>query len=290
MLNIVNLNKSFGSFRVLRDLNWSIPEGQIIGLIGSNGAGKSTLLRCITHVYDYESGHIQLDGKDIKEHQEKIFFVSDEPFYVNRFTTKEMTGFYKSFYPDFDERDYMRLLELFHFDQMKPIHEMSKGLKRQCMLILALSCQPDFLFLDESFDGLDPMMRLTLKRELIKRVEENGISVVISSHNIRELEDICDGMALLENHQIQFMKTLDELSNSYHKVQYGYKEAADPAWFSALPLLKYEVNNKIAMVFYKGEEATELLNKTSPILVNPLPLSMEEIFVVEMEAIHNEKD
>lgn len=288
MLNIVNLNKSFDQFRVLRDLNWSIPEGQIIGLIGSNGAGKSTLLRCISNVYSYDSGTIEINGKDVQEHREKMFFVSDEPFYVNRFTTREMTGFYQSMYPDFDDRDYLRLVELFHFDQTKPIHMLSKGLKRQSMLILALSCQPEYLLLDESFDGLDPMMRLTLKRELIRRVEENGISVVISSHNIRELEDICDGMALIENHSIQFTKTLEELSNSYHKVQLGYREAANPAWFADLPLLKFEVNNKIVTVFYKGDEATALLEQTKPVLINPLPLSMEEIFVVEMEAIHYE--
>ena len=140
--------------------------------------------------------------------------------------------------------------------------------------------------MDESFDGLDPMMRLTLKRELIRLVSEEKISVVISSHNIRELEDICDGMALLENRSIVFTQTLDELNHNYHKVQLGYREKPDPALFAGMPLLNYEINNKIVTVTYKGQEAASLLRKTGAILTNPMPISMEEIFVAEMEAKH----
>ncbi len=288
MLSITDLHKRFDDFEVLKSLDWTVPQGQIIGLIGSNGAGKSTLLRCITNVYDIDSGTILLDGRPIDQGRERVFFVSDEPFYVNRFNTRMMKGFYRSFYPLFDDRTYQRLIDIFKFDEKKPIHLLSKGLKRQCMLILALSCQPDLLLMDESFDGLDPMMRLTLKRELIRLVEENGISVVISSHNIRELEDICDGMALLENRTIAFTNTLEELNQNYHKVQLGYKEAPEPQTFINMPLLSYEISNKIVTVVYKGDQAKPLLDQTGPILVNPLPLSMEEIFVVEMEAKHEQ--
>lgn len=284
MLNIRDLSKRFDKFQVLENLDWDIPDGKIIGLIGSNGAGKSTLLRCISQVYEYEKGAVFYDGEPMEEHMDKLFFVSDEPFYFNRFTCKEMKNFYKSFYARFDEDYYAKLLQLFHFNENKPINQLSKGLKRQCALILALSCRPELLLMDESFDGLDPMMRLHLKRELIRLVAEDEISVIISSHNIRELEDICDGMALLEQKTIVFTRTLEELNHSYHKVQLGYKEPPDPKLFEAMPLLSLEINNKIVTLTYKGDEASALIAATEPLLINPMTISMEEIFVIEMEA------
>ncbi len=286
MLSIRNLGKSFDKVQVLEDLSWDVPDAQILGLIGSNGAGKSTLLRCISQVYEYEKGEVFFNGEAIELQLDKLFFVSDEPFYLSRFTTAEMKNFYKSFYPKFSDEYYRYLLGVFHFDEQKPIYKLSKGLKRQCALILGMSCKPELLLMDESFDGLDPMMRLTLKRELIRLVSEEKISVVISSHNIRELEDICDGMALLENRSIVFTQTLDELNHNYHKVQLGYREKPDPALFAGMPLLNYEINNKIVTVTYKGQEAASLLRKTGAILTNPMPISMEEIFVAEMEAKH----
>ena len=284
MLKINNLYKDFDGYQVLENLNWQVNAGSITGLIGSNGAGKSTLLRCISSVYDYEAGTIKVNGTSTKIDRSKIFFVSDEPFYFSRFSTRDMSDFYRSFYPNFDMEYYARLLELFHFDENKAINKLSKGLKRQSAIILGLSTKPELLLMDESFDGLDPMMRLTLKRELIHLVDEEGISVIISSHNIRELEDICDGMALLENKQIAFDQTLEELNSNYFKVQLGYKEAPSPDIFEGLPILSLELNNKVATVVFRGKETEDMLRATNPTLVNPLSVSMEEIFVAEMEA------
>ncbi|MDD4323739.1 MAG: ABC transporter ATP-binding protein [Eubacteriales bacterium] len=287
MLKINNVTKGFADYTVLSALNWEVPAGKVFGLIGSNGAGKSTLMRCISQVYDYE-GEITIDGTPIAEQKAKLFFVSDEPFYFNRFNTEDMKSYYQIFYPDFDEDYYRHLLELFHFDAKKPLHLLSRGLKRQSIIILALSCKPRLLLMDESFDGLDPMVRLTLKRELIKLVDGGDFSVIISSHNIRELEDICDEMALLEKKQIAFTQSLEDLRQNYHKVQLGYSEAPAAELFEKMPLLTYEVNNKVVTVIYHGDEATKLLEATEPLLFNPLPISMEEIFVVEMEVSQNE--
>ena len=288
MLRINNLTKSFGDYVVLDKLNWQVGDGQVIGLIGSNGAGKSTLLRCIASVYSV-SGEISYNGEHVDLQKDKLFFVSDEPFYFNRFSTYDMKKFYRSFYSRFSEETYQRLLEVFHFDEKKPIDKLSKGLKRQSALILGISCKPELLLMDESFDGLDPMMRLKLKREIIRLVEEEGISVIISSHNIRELEDICDGMALLENKQIIFTQTLEELNHNYHKVQLGYAEAPGPELFRGQDLLFKEQNNKVVTVIYRGSGLSEAIEASKPILINPLPISMEEIFVVEMESRQNEK-
>lgn len=287
MLKINKVSKNFDDYPVLSSLDWQVNDGKVFGLIGSNGAGKSTLMRCISQVYDYD-GKITFDGLPMAEQREKLFFVSDEPFYFNRFNTTEMKSYYQIFYPDFDEDYYRHLIELFHFDEKKPLHLLSRGLKRQSIIILALSCQPRLLLMDESFDGLDPMVRLTLKRELIKLVEAGEISVIISSHNIRELEDICDDMALLEKKQIVFTQSLDELRQNYHKVQLGYNQAPAAELFEKMPLLNYEINNKVVTVIYRGDEVKEQIELTGPVLFNPLPLSMEEIFVVEMEVSQNE--
>lgn len=289
MLQITNLDKDFAGYKVLEGLNWEIPTGAIVALIGSNGAGKSTLLRCISNVYDYPAGEITIDGISTREDRSKLFFVSDEPFYFNRFTTKDMSEFYKCFYTNFDADLYAYLLDKFKFDDNKPINQLSKGLKRQSAIILALSTRPQVILMDESFDGLDPMMRLTLKRELIRIVEEDKVSVVISSHNIRELEDISDSMSLLQNGQIVFSQSLEELNNNYFKLQLGYKEVPDPSMFQNIPLLSFEQNNRVVTVIYRGKEVEDMLTKTNPVLLNPLSVSLEEIFVAEMEAKYNEK-
>lgn len=284
MLEIKNLFKDFDGFEVLRKLNWTVNTGSITGLIGSNGAGKSTLLRCVSNVYDYPKGEIEFNGVSTKVDRSDLFFVSDEPFYFNRFTTKDMLDFYACFYKNLDVELYKRLLDIFDFDDEVAINRLSRGLKRQSALILGLSTRPKLLLMDESFDGLDPQTRLTLKRELIRAVTEDNMTIIISSHNIRELEDICDYMALLNNGKIAFDKSVDELNNEYHKVQLGYKDNPDLSVFSKLPLLSLEVNNKVITVIYKDEAVMRAIEETKPSLINPLSISLEEIFVSEMEA------
>lgn len=284
MLEIKNLYKDFNGFQVLEDLNWKIDTGRVVGLIGANGSGKSTLLRCIAGVYGFDRpGKIYFDQKPIDEERQRIVFVPDEPFYLAKFTTREMTNFYSSFYKNFSMEEYQHLLEVFDFDDKKPIHQLSKGLKRQAALILSLSCQPDLLMMDESFDGLDPRMRLALKKELARLVSDREITVIISSHNIRELEDICDVLSLLENRKIYFTRTIEELNEDYHKVQLGYKGPIDEAFLKSLNPLSMEVHNRVVSLVFKGEEEMNRIYESHPALVNPLPLSMEEIFVIEME-------
>lgn len=294
MLIINNLSKSFGTFNVLNQLNWQIQPSSITGLIGSNGAGKSTLLRCIAAVYDVDQGEVLFEGQSLAadpDLRNQIVFVSDEPFYLNRFNLKEMKNLYKSFFPNFSEEKYQELLQLFRFDENKQIQNFSKGLKRQSGLILALAIQPKLLLMDESFDGLDPLMRLTLKRYLVKTVMDTGMSVVISSHNIRELEDICDHMALLENHSIAFTQSLADLQTNYHKVQLGYNHDIDEVMFKGIDYLNLTITGWIATMVFMGnqQQTMEIIASTEPVLTNPMPISMEEIFVVEMENQVNAK-
>lgn len=285
MLEIQSLNKDFNRVSVLQNLSWQIETGTIVGLIGPNGAGKSTLLRCLAGVYTYPSGQILLDHKPIDQVKDRLFFISDEPFYFSHFNCQEMTRFYRSFYPRFDLDYYQKLLALFRFDERKPIQSLSKGLKRQSAIILALSCRPQLLLMDESFDGLDPRTRLLLKRELIDLVSEKTLSIIISSHNIRELEDIADQLALLEGGKIAFVQKTGLGESTYHKVQLGYQQPIPPELYKDMDLLHVEINGKVATIIYQENEATqEALLATKPLLVNPLPINMEEIFVYEMEA------
>lgn len=283
MLKINNLHKNFDDYPVLTELNWEVPQKQIMGLVGINGSGKSTLLRCIAGVYDISSGSIQLNGQKMSSQKDQLTFISDEPFYFSRFSTKEMKNFYKSFYKSFDENEYMRLIKIFNFNEHKPIQQLSKGLKRQSALILGFSCKPKLLMMDESFDGLDPKVRLTLKKEMVKSVEDNDMSIIISTHNIREIEDIADSIALLQDGNIKLSRSLEDLQEEYHKIQIGYIDLPDPSIFENWDKLTMNLDGKVATIIFKGQVPIEEIKKTNPVLINPLSINMEEILVSEME-------
>lgn len=288
MLQIKNLKKQFGNEIILSELNWTLDSKRVYGLIGANGSGKSTLLRCIAGVYQVDEGTIYYEGKDVfnnPEVKQDIIFLSDEPFYLLQSTLKDMKEFYQLFYSNFDNQRYKDLVETFHFNENKPIHKMSKGLKRQSALILNLSIRPKLLLMDESFDGLDPLMRLTLKKTIAQSVLEDDLTVVISSHNIRELEDICDNMTLLDQKKLIFSSELSTLQSSYHKLQIGFDKEVHVAEIKALRPLYVEQTGRVFTVVIKGElqDFVDEVEKLQPVLINPIALSMEELFVREME-------
>ncbi len=204
MIKIENLTKNLGENKVLEGLDLIINDGDIFGLVGINGAGKSTLLRTISGVYEAESGSITYDGKDVFENPEvkkDIFFLSDNPYYPNNSSINNIIDFYKSFY-DIDVERFNKIINKFKLDTKKTINNFSKGMKRQLFIALAIAIGPKYLFLDEAFDGLDPLARLIFKRELSELIEEKKITVIISSHSLRELEDICDKYGLLDKGKI----------------------------------------------------------------------------------------
>ena len=195
MIQLKQVSKSFDNTLVLDQVDWFVKKGSVFGLVGPNGAGKSTILRLISGVITPELGVVTLDDENVYDNpqvKQRILFLSDDPFYLNQANIEEMKEFYKIFYPSFNESMYQRLLNNFPVPTNKKINDFSKGMKRQVGLILALSVNPDVLLLDESFDGLDPVMRLTLKRFIAQEMTSREMTVVISSHNLRELEDICE--------------------------------------------------------------------------------------------------
>ncbi len=288
MIQLSHVSKSFDTKKVLVDVTWEVPQGSIFGLVGPNGAGKSTILRLISGVLLPDKGEITIAGQNVYNSpsvKRKILFVPDDPYFLPQSTMKEMRKFYEIFYPSFKESMYRKLLNNFPINENEKINNFSKGMKRQANIILALSIMPEILLLDEAFDGLDPVMRLTLKRILTDQLLERKFTVVISSHNLRELEDICDRIALISDCTIGLNDEVENLRTLYHKFQVGYTQLPENEVFVSFNPMHLEIRGNVAMLVVKGD-STELmkqLNDTHPVLLDEIPITMEEIFVYEME-------
>lgn len=288
MIQLTSVSKSFESKLVLDHIDWTVKKGSVFGLVGPNGAGKSTLLRIICGVIKADSGQVTVDGEFVYDEpmvKKRILFLADEPFFLHQSTLREMKEFYRIFYPSFDETMYTKLLNNFPIPENEKINTFSKGMKRQTGLILALAVNPDVLLLDESFDGLDPVMRLTLKRFISREILNRDMTVVISSHNLRELEDICDQIALIDNRKVVMSGDVDTIKGDFHKIQVGFSHDVKEDVFAFLNPLHVDKMGNVFVVVAKGEieEILESIKKLDPALVTELPLNLEEIFVYEME-------
>lgn len=288
MIEIKDISKSFGNHQVLQKVQLTIPTGRIFGLIGPNGSGKSTLLRILAGIMRPNEGCVYYDQQPIYEMpatKENVLLISDDPYYHFHATIKDMKEFYQVFYPQLNEEIYQRFIKIFQLNEKQRIQNFSKGMKRQAFLSIALAIAPKYLFLDEAFDGLDPMMRLLLKKELIKLIEEKQMTVIISSHNLREMEDICDSFGILEEAKIITSGDLLETKGNIHKVQLAFKEEVEPSFFTSLDLLSYDASSRIVSIVVKGdiEIITNYLKQKEPLLLEVLPVNLEEIFLYEME-------
>lgn len=289
MIQLRTVTKSFQSRKVLDELSLTIPKGSVFGLVGPNGSGKSTLLRLLCGVYRLDGGFITYDDQPVYDNvdmKEKIFFVADDPYFFMNSTMAEMKRFYQLFYPNFDECFYKELIKQFTVSENMKISSMSKGMKRQVILILALAIRPEYLFLDEAFDGLDPMMRLTLKRIISEEIESRNMTVIISSHNLRELEDICDYMGILNNGKILSSGSISQMKSSLMKLQVGIKSDVDTSVLDTLNTISKSRTGSVTALVVRNtkEEADAVVLPLNPILYEEIPLKLEEIFVYEMEA------
>jgi len=288
MLKIEHLEKSFGSHPVLKDLNLELKEGSVFGLVGVNGAGKSTLLRLIAGVYQPDGGSIQFEGKDTFKDADiraSISFVSDEPYYEPGTTMESMKLLYESVYP-FDQALFQNYCKEFELDPSKPIAGFSKGMKRRMSIIFGLCTHPKLLLLDEAYDGLEPLARLKFKRILAERIEEEKLSVIIASHSLRELEDICDSFGILENGQISEYGDLIETKGKVNKYQAAFNEEVTRDQFSGLDILSFQSEGRVVQMVVRGEEETVRaeLAKHDPVLIDVLPVTFEELFIYELES------
>ena len=280
----------FGDHTALNGLCCAIPDGCIYGLVGSNGAGKSTFLRLISGVYRPYSGEITADGERIYENpkiKNKIMYVPDELYFLPQSNMQQMAHFYSAIYESFSFCRFEELVKLFGLNKKANINTFSKGMKRQAATILALSTMPQYLFFDETFDGLDPVMRNLVKQVIYNDVLERKTTTIITSHSLRELEDTCDQLALLHKGGIVFESDIQNLKTSLFKVQIAFGEEYGRERFEGIEILNYHQLGSVANIIVRGsrEEITARLKAMSPLIIDVLPLNLEEVFIYEMEAL-----
>ena len=290
MLEIKNITKKFGDKTALENLSFTVPEGSVFGLIGSNGSGKSTLLRIISGVFKPDGGSAEIDGISTYENpelKEKCFFISDYPYFYNNSTLDSMASFYRNFYPAWDEAKFEKLCSIFPIRKKDRLINMSKGMQRQAALMTALSACPKYLMLDEIFDGLDPVVRQLIKKLIMELVSDNKTTVIIASHNLRELEDVCDHIGLIHKGGVVMEKDLDEAKLGIHRVQAVFENELGEGVFNDLDIVSVKKQGRMMTFTIKGDgQAIEkAIQAQKPIYMEMLPLTLEEVFISEMEAV-----
>lgn len=288
MIEIKNLSKSFGKKTVLNNVNCKIKTGAIYGLIGANGAGKSTLLRILTDIYKKNNGEVLIDGNEISENQElkqKLVFVPDDLFFYSSYTLMDMAKYYNDLYDHFDMEYLIELAGILKLNINEKIHNFSKGMKRQCSLICAIATNADYMMFDETFDGLDPIVRNTMKKIIKNQMDKKTTTVIMTSHNLRELEDICDNLGVLYQGGILFESDIDSLKTNIFKIQIALKDSNfGEKDFDELNILSFKKTGSVATIIINGDkdETEKILRKKDPIILDFLALTLEEIFVYEM--------
>ena len=290
MLQIQDLTKCFEEKEVVKNVNLNVNKGSIYGLLGSNGAGKTTILRIITGILKQNEGTVLVDEQPIFENnakKEQLIFIPDHPYFFSHYTVKQMAEFHQSFYPNWNEERFMRLQQIFKLDLNSKIQRFSKGMQRQVSFWLALSAMPDYLILDEPFDGLDVVIRKKVKNLIINDVAEREMTVIISSHNLREVEDICDHIGILHNGEFVLEKDLDDLKSDVHKVQVAFEKEFPEELFETFDILHQEARGTVHLLIIKGQkdDIDAKILKHLPLIYDVLPLTLEEVFVYEMEGI-----
>ena len=286
MIRIQNLSKGYEGAQALKDLTLHVPRGAVYGLVGPNGAGKSTLLRCLSGVSQPDSGTVLIDGQPVWENaplKARIAYIPDDLYYFTSANLMDMKKFYKDFFPTFDEQLFKKLGDIFPIDPKRSIRHLSKGMQKQAAFWLNLSLQPDLFLLDEPVDGLDPVMRRQLWSLIMTEVERRQVTVVISSHNLRELEDVCDHVGVIDHGTMLLERTLSQLQEDFVKVQLVFPTECAPVLPGITPLHHSCTGRVHTFILKCGAQAAEQAAlAVSPVFYDILPLTLEEIFIYEL--------
>ena len=294
MIEVKKLTKTFDGFKALDELDITVPKGAVYGLVGPNGAGKSTLIRHLAGIYRQDSGEVLIDGQPVYENPEikgRIAYIPDDIFYYTQASIGDMMKFYRSVYPRFDMGRYNKLAEVFGLDPRRPMRRLSKGMQKQAAFWLALSQCPEVIILDEPVDGLDPVMRRQVWSILLADVAENGTTVLLSSHNLRELEDVCDHVGIMNQGRMLVERGLSELQENIIKIQLAFADGGKLP--EGLEILHSSSTGRLQQLILRGsvEELTAKLSASSPLFMDVVPLNLEEIFIYELGgADHEVKD
>ena len=287
MLEMQNVTKTFGSSKALDNLSMHVPAGAVYGLVGPNGAGKSTAIRHLTGVYRPDQGTVTINGQPVYENPDqklRMGYIPDEIFYFPSATLEEMRKFYKGIYPQFDDGLFSRLYEVFQLPKKSPIRRFSKGMQKQAAFHLTICTRPDVLILDEPVDGLDPVMRRQVWNLILSDVAQHGTTVLISSHNLRELEDICDHVGIMDHGRMLLERSLADMQGNIVKLQLVGEVPAE------LDVLHHAESGRMQTLIVRGtaEAVTEAIRQANPVYFDVLPLSLEEIFIYELGGVNYE--
>ena len=290
MLEAKNVVKTFDGFRALDSLNMTVPKGAVYGLVGPNGAGKSTIIRHLAGIYRQDSGEVLLDGQPVYENpavKRRMTVIGDDWYYFPQANIREMARFFAGLYPAFSWERYEKLKQVFPLDEKMMLRRLSKGMQKQAAFWLAVCCMPEYLILDEPVDGLDPVMRRQVWSLLLGDVSERGTTVLVSSHNLRELEDVCDHVGILNRGQVLLERSLSDLQDNTVKLQVAYAGVTEPMLPSELNILHRSHVGRVYTYIVRGSRA-EILRRmeiTEPILLESIPLTLEEIFIYELGGV-----
>ena len=290
MIEIKNCSKAFGKIQAVNKVTMDIGEREVFGLIGSNGAGKSTLLRIMAGIIRQDRGEVLMDEEPVFENErikEHFFYIPDDAYIPANYNALDMAEFYRCIYPRFQQARFETMMKQFHLDGKRKISTFSKGMKKQLLVILGISTGTKYLFCDETFDGLDPVMRQAVKSIFANDMEERKLTPIIASHNLRELEDICDHVGLLHKGGILLSRDLDEMKMNLHKVQCVLKEGMQPEHITGLDILKTERRGKLLTLTVRGSlnQVEFVMQQADPVFYETIPLSLEEIFISETEVV-----
>ncbi len=285
MIEVRNVMKEFDGFRALDDMSMTVQTGSVYGLVGPNGAGKSTIIRHLTGIYRQDAGEITIDGAPVFENPEvksRIAYIPDDIFYYANASIREMMDFYRSIYPHFDAERFKKLADVFGLDPKRQMRRLSKGMQKQAAFWIAVSLRPEILILDEPVDGLDPVMRRQIWSIIMADVAENGTTVLVSSHNLRELEDVCDSVGIMNKGKIMIERSLNELQENIVKIQLALPDGESLP--EGLDILHKSNTGRLQSLIMHGtqEELTEKLQSAHPLFIDAVPLTLEEIFIYEL--------
>ncbi|MDO5362349.1 MAG: ABC transporter ATP-binding protein [Eubacteriales bacterium] len=289
MIEIKECSKRFGKIQAVNKVTLDICEREVFGLVGSNGAGKSTLLRMAAGIIRPDSGEILIDDSPVYENEEikkNFFYISDNCYFPSNYTAKDLVEFYKGYYPGFQIQRYKKMMEHFHLDENRKIHTFSKGMKKQLLVILGVSAGTKYLFCDETFDGLDPVMRQAIKSLFASEIMSREFTPVIASHNLRELEEICDHVGLLHKGGVLLSRDLEDMKFHIHKIQCVFTDKKkEQELEKELEILKIQRQGSLMLIVARGTK-TEILQRIqakNPLFCEVIPLTLEEIFISETE-------
>lgn len=290
MLEVKNVVKTFDGFRALDGLTMTVPKGAVYGLVGPNGAGKSTIIRHLAGIYRQDSGEVLLDGQPVYENTEakrRMAVIGDDWYYFPQAGIREMAKFFAGIYPDFSWERYEKLKQVFPLDEKMMLRRMSKGMQKQAAFWLTVCCMPEYLILDEPVDGLDPVMRRQVWSLLLGDVAERGTTVLVSSHNLRELEDVCDHVGILNKGRVLLERSLSDLQDNTVKLQVAYQGVTEPVLPSELNILHRSHVGRVYTYIVRGssQEILRRMQITEPVLLESIPLTLEEIFIYELGGV-----